>query len=268
MSGNGKAVATRDTTLKSLLKQAEARIADVAPKHMDAARFIRLANLAINKVPKLQQADQLSIISAVMDAARLGLEIGRECHLVPFYDSKSKKTMCQLIPDYKGIIKLMVNAGVKSVDARVVREGDLFEVQYGSTPYIQHEPKLGSQEPRKVVAYYSVAHMGRDVPPKVEVMEPWEVDAIRNRSKAKDHGPWKTDPEEMGKKTVVKRMGKQIPQSPEVAEILEMDNRFESGRVGSFLPQDTPKAIAAGATEATEEAAEDLRARLEEQAET
>ena len=50
-----------------------------------------------------------------------------------------------------------------------------------------------------------------------------EIDAIRNRSKASNSGPWVTDYSEMAKKTVFKRASKWITLSPEIRDGLEKD---------------------------------------------
>ena len=42
-----------------------------------------------------------------------------------------------------------------------------------------------------------------------------EVESIRNRSKAKDRGPWVTDYEAMALKTVIRRAAKYLPLSTE-----------------------------------------------------
>ena len=59
-----------------------------------------------------------------------------------------------------------------------------------------------------------------------------EVEAIRNRSKASEFGPWVTDFEEMAKKTVLRRLLKRLPLSSEnyaLAQAVEVDNKAALG---------------------------------------
>ena len=91
---------------------------DVLPKFLPAERLVRVALTAISEQPKLLECTQESIILALMDAARLGLEPGgslKQAHLVPF------KTTCVLIPDYRGLAELARRSGqVRDVYAQVV----------------------------------------------------------------------------------------------------------------------------------------------------
>lgn len=50
-----------------------------------------------------------------------------------------------------------------------------------------------------------------------------EIEAIRKRSKASSSGPWKTDWDEMAKKTVFRRASKWIQLSPHLDRALEHD---------------------------------------------
>jgi hypothetical protein len=57
------------------------------------------------------------------------------------------------------------------------------------------------------------------------VMTKTEVDGIRGRSKSGQRGPWVTDYEEMGKKTVIRKLCKYLPLSIELDTAVELDNR-------------------------------------------
>jgi recombinational DNA repair protein RecT len=50
-----------------------------------------------------------------------------------------------------------------------------------------------------------------------------EVDSIKQRSRAGSSGPWVTDYNEMGKKTVFRRLTKWIPLSAEIRDAYERD---------------------------------------------
>lgn len=252
-------------SLMTALSKAQAAISDMLPKHLTPERMLRLTMLVANKTPKLLECDPLDVVACVIDASRLGLEIGSQAHLVPFFDSKKGRMQCVCIPDYKGIADLACRSGrVDSIDARVAYRGERFEVTYGTDPKIVHVPDFEvSRDDKDVIAFYMVAHLPGEARPKFDVMTKLQVDGIRERSKAKDAGPWKSDYQEMGKKTIVKRGCKLLPQSPELVAALEYDNRVESGEMGS--PNDildTPESIAAFVRDKTQARADDLKNRI------
>ena len=80
-------------------------------------------------------------------------------------------------------------------------------------------------------AVYAVAFFN-DGSTQFEVMVKAEVEAIRKRSRAYGSGPWVSDFEEMAKKTVVRRLSKYLPQSPEMARALEIQAMAEDGDFG------------------------------------
>ena len=86
----------------------ESRWADVLPAHIGAAKFQRWA-LGIMQKPDLLEvartpAGQLSIVTALLDCASLGLEPGRTYHLVPY------KGIVKGVTDYRGEVQLIWNA--------------------------------------------------------------------------------------------------------------------------------------------------------------
>ncbi len=250
-------------TLVQLIEAMQPSIAVVLPRHLTPERMVRLAILAIYKTPELRECDPNTVLSAIMQASQLGLEIGRHAHLVPFYNQRAKRKECVMIPDYRGIADLVYRATGIVVDARLVYEGDYYEYEEGTSPKIVHRPSSDAQrDPDHVVAAYMIARF-----PDGRVKQDWmwrdELDAIWQRSRAKDSGPWQTDRCEMYRKTVVKRGAKLLPQSPELAEAIELDNRFESGDLGHFTRFDDPESVQQAVVEKTQEKTDALRQKLE-----
>ena len=93
---------------------------------MSAAQFIRTALTAINKNPKLLECTPASLISALLQAAQLGLSpdgILGEAYLIPFYDSRFQKNIVQFIPGYRGLVQLAMRSGlIKTIQSREVYE--------------------------------------------------------------------------------------------------------------------------------------------------
>ena len=269
LMGNVPATASKKTpmTFEDLLDTTKGRIAAILPKHLTAERMVALAALAATKTPKLKECTPLSLFNAIMNASRLGLEIGTHAHLVPFRNSKANITECVMIPDYRGLINLAIrSAHVRHIDARVVYKDDAFDYQLGDTPFIRHKPKLdGDRSPENIFAFYAIAHLADGPPVFDEPMSKEEVDAVRARSRAKDDGPWVTDYVAMGKKTVVKRLAKFLPQTPEMAAAVELDNRAETGEISTVSDLiDSSDSINQAVADSTKQRAEELKGKLAE----
>lgn len=218
----GKQVAKRDPVdprlglIRSRLERLQPSFAEVLPSFLTPERMVKLALLSINRQPDLLACTAESIAESVMQISAWGLELGRTAHLVAF------GRQCTAIADYKGKIELAIRgASITSCRARIVYEKDAFEVEYGLTERVIHKPTW-RDDPGKPVGVYAVVVLPSGES-KFELMSSAQVEKIRARSRAKDKGPWATDPEEMWKKTVVHRLLKMVPQNPMLAAAFEAD---------------------------------------------
>lgn len=213
-------VATRDRSLKGLLNGADFKSAVQAalPRHLTAERFIRVAITGLTRIPKLQSCTPESFFKCLLDLSAMGLEPdGRRAHLIPY------GTECTLIVDYKGIVELVRRSGeVSYIHADVVYEGDEFDFKFGSGAFLTHKPNLDGER-KKRRAVYSFVKM-KDGSEDFFVWGMAQVEAIRQRSKSKDSGPWKTDYDEMAKKSVFRNQSKWLPFSSEVKDAIERDD--------------------------------------------
>lgn len=224
----------RPATIADLLERRKDEIAKVLPKHLTVDRLARVALTAIGKTPRLQECTGASLLQSIMQAAELGLEPGGalgHAYLVPF-KQKNGPTLCTLIIGYRGLIELARRSGeLVQIEAHIIREGDVFEEEYGLHPKFRHVPKRDGALGR-MLGVYMIART-TDGGTHIEMMTSAEVDRIRMRSRSKDDGPWVTDPDEMAKKTVIKRGMKYLSLSSErlkkAAEI--DDNDFIDGEV-------------------------------------
>jgi recombination protein RecT len=213
----------KQATIKDLLERSKNSIAAVMPKHLTPDRLLKVALSATARTPALLACTPQSILLAVMQSAELGLEVGGllgEAYFVPFKDK------VQLIVGYRGLIKLARNSGqLKTIEARAVHANDAFEIEFGLENKLVHKPCLAG-DPGDTVCVYAIARY-KDDAYQVEVMTRAEIDAIRKRSQASDNGPWVSDFDEMAKKTVLRRLLKTGPLSPEVARALEHETSVE-----------------------------------------
>lgn len=209
--------------LRALLEgeQFKNAIAAALPKHLPADRFIRVAITAMTRTPKLADCDQATFFNALLTLSQCGIEPdGRRAYLIPFENRKRGVTECQLIISYMGLLELAMRTGeISNVHADKVCENDIFEFDRGQIG--RHQ--IDFKRPRgRAYAYYALCRF-KDGTEKAEVMTLEEVEAIRNRSRAGNSGPWVTDFDEMAKKTVFRRLSKWLPISSEYRDAIDRD---------------------------------------------
>lgn len=195
------------STIKDYIKAYEGEIARALPKVMTPERFTRIAMTAITQTPKLQSCTPQSFIGAMLTAAQLGLEPNTplgQAYLIPYGQQ------CQFQIGYKGMIDLAHRSGeLKNIEAHIVYKNDEFDFELGLDAKLKHKPTLGDKgEPIWVYAVYHLNNGGY----AFEVMSYTECIAHGKKySKTFSDGPWQTQPEEMAKKTVLKKLLKYAP---------------------------------------------------------
>jgi phage RecT family recombinase len=257
--------------LKQLLELNKESIAAVIPSYLTPEKVLKVVMFSAMTTPELLECTRESILQSVMISAQMGIPIGPQSgHLVPFNrkikgrdgvpDRWVKEAI--FIPDYRGLIAQAKRCStITKAEAILVHQDDVFEVDWGNEAKpITHKPNFRSEnrDSEHVIAGYFRAKLP-DGDYQYEVMTRKELEAIRDRSKAKDAGPWKTDTSEMYKKTVTKRGMKYIPSLDERVNIaIEHDNQIEAGNldvVGLLTDLNGAKDVTAqpSATVATEQ---------------
>lgn len=234
-NGNGTAVDTRPRppqTIAQFIEAMKGEMARALPKHLNPDRLARIALTEVRRTPRLAQCTQPSFGGALMTCAQLGLEPGvtGEAYLIPRKNGNLTRQAghdvyeVQLTIGYQGMAKLFWQSPLaKSLDSQAVYENDDFEYEYGLNPKLRHKPSLGDRG--AAIAYYSVATLTNGGFAFI-VLSRTDVEVIRIRSKAgmgEKDSPWKTDYDEMAKKTCMRRMFKLLPKSPELARALSQD---------------------------------------------
>jgi len=194
--------------LSDLLQRLQPQMAMALPSHVTAAQIQRVVLTEVSKNPSILRCTQTSVLTSVMEACQLGLVPNSTqglAYLVPY------GTRCQLIPGYKGLIKLALQSGkVSKIWAKVVREKDYLEYEEGLIPKLVHRPYLEG-DPGMFVGAYAVAKMVNDPDPQFEYMGKMSIDSIRKKSASGSKGPWADNYEEMAKKTVIRNLSKRLP---------------------------------------------------------
>lgn len=182
-------------------------ISDALPKDFNKARFVQNAVALVTENENLSKVPQSKLIPGLLKGAYLGLDFfNKECYLIPYGPE------LQFQIDYKGSVKLAKKYAVRPVEeiyARIVREGDEFSEEIkDNEPRINFKPKPFNNG--KIVGAFAVCQY-KDGGAKVEVMSIDQLDAAKRMSKAQTGTAWKFFPEEMYKKTVIRRLCKGIP---------------------------------------------------------
>lgn len=200
-----------------LIEQSTEEFAKILPSHVRPEVFARLAVGALRRDPALMDAatrNLPSLMHALMEAARLGLEPGtKEYYLTP---RGGKQAGVVGIVGYQGEIELIYRAGaVSSVKAELVHRGDRFA----------YTPSMGVPEHEvdwfgdrgEILGAYAYAHMAGGGTSKVVVVGPREIKRAMDASptSGSSHSPWKTDYGAMVLKSAVHQLAKWVPTSAE-----------------------------------------------------
>ncbi len=217
--------------IRALLEKSKGQIAMALPKHLNADRIVRVAMTSVQRTPELLKCDPISLVAAVIQSSQLGLEpdgILGHAYLIPFNNTKKGRMEVQFIPGYKGLIDLARRSGqVVSIGAHVVFENEPFKLIYGYDEKLDHEPLPPSKRgARKGV--YAAARL-KDGSLHFEWLWAEEVEDIKNQSKARNFGPWKTHEDEMWRKTAIRRLAKYLPLSVEFAKAAAADELADAG---------------------------------------
>lgn len=221
---------TKNMGMADLIKAMEPEIRKALPSVITPERFTRMALSTLNTTPKLMECSKMSFLGALMNAAQLGLEpntVLGQAYLIPY---KNKGNMeCQFQIGYKGLIDLAYrNDKMQNIQAHCVYENDQFEYELGLDSKLKHIPALSDRGNLILVyAMYKLTNGGYGF----EVMSKEDIDNHAKKysqSFSSSYSPWKTNYEEMAKKTVVKKLLKYAPIKSDFATSVAQDETIKS----------------------------------------
>ena len=221
----------KPVTMQAYIKKMENEIAKALPSVITPERFTRITLSALSANPTLQQCSPQSFLGAMMTAAQLGVEPNTplgQAYLIPF---KNKGRMeCQFQLGYKGLIDLAYRSGeISVIQAHTVYENDDFEFELGLDPKLKHVPYKGVDKGEPIY-FYAVFKL-KDGGYGFEVMSTEEVRAHAakySQSYNSQFSPWKTNFEEMAKKTVLKRALKYAPMKSDFVRQADSDETVKT----------------------------------------
>ena len=234
--------------LRGFLDARRGILAKLSPHGWDEERLLAAIMDCLAATPALAlKCDPNEIMRAVAECARLGLYPGGtlgHIYVIPFLNRKQNRYEAQIVTGYKGLIELAYRSGmVLDIGADVRRESDRWE-HTRIPPRLVHEPDLTIPEAERgeILTVYAWAVLSNGYT-KHEAMNVADVDAIRQRApgyKIKS-GPHHTHPDEMRKKTVIRRLCKTLRMSSEdksgiLARAIQLDTMAEASEP-QFLPE-------------------------------
>lgn len=213
-------------SMQQYIKSMEGEIKKALPSVITPERFTRMVLSAISVTPKLASCTPASFLGAMMSAAQLGLEPNTplgQAYLIPYGNQ------VQFQIGYKGLIDLAYRSGeVELVQAHVVYANDTFECEFGLEPKLVHKPTDGDRgEPVKVYAMFKTKSGGYGF--DVMTMDDVKKHAEKfSQSMKSSTSPWKTNFEEMAKKTVLKKTLKYAPMKSDFVRAMVQDESVKT----------------------------------------
>lgn len=204
--------------------------------------------MACEKVPKLLQCTALSLQNSYLTGAVLGLMmdgVTGQGFVLPYNvknpSSGRKEQTAQFQIGYKGVPVLGYRAGF-TINMGVIRDGDEYDINAGSSPYIKIKPKLGNEHKRNIIASWATASKP-GFAPTIAFMSIDEIEAIRSKSKANDSeggfSPW-NDPRVgfpvMAAKSSARRLLRTLPVI-QAHMALALDTAQEERGMAAFLDE-------------------------------
>jgi len=218
------ALTPKQSGLKETIKSQEfyVQISNALPQgNLSTKRYQSACLTALAVQPKLLQCNPSSVIKAMMESARYGLEPNSplsEAALVPYGQD------CKFLIEYRGMMKLAWNTGlIKSLDYDKVCQDDEFEYSKGSKGLsFHHRPSLSSSrgEGNIYYAYAELKHGGT----AFQVMTREDIVSHAkqfSRGYSSKSSPWQTDFDAMAYKTVIRQLcDKKLPKSTTEQSVL------------------------------------------------
>lgn len=199
------------------LKGITGRIVAVLPAGKEADTYI--ANIAeyLTRNPDLFQCENHSLQDAIIDAARLGLELGEPFDLaiiLPYKNHKKNIILANLVIEYRGhMVQVYAGGKVKAIEARAVYEADQFEYIYGKNPVLNHQPSILAKR-GGIIHAYAIAQL-QDGGTAVEVINRHDADRARADSpgSGRPDSLWVRREADMWIKTAIKKLVNRLPRS-------------------------------------------------------
>ncbi len=246
------AVSTQVVAIDRFKKQIQSEafrneIAAALPAHVKPERFQRVLLTSIINDDRLLKVPPHAVIKAALKVAPLGLFTDPLLGEAALVADRNNEVQVRVM--YRGLLKLARQSGeVVASQRREVCAKDTVKVSLGTEKKLLHEPSI--IERGDVIAYYAVVRY-KDGEVDFEIMTRPEIDKIRDKSDGwkaykrqsiKDT-PWASSYDEMAKKTVLRRLLKRVPTSPELADAMRVEDDADRREYGSPVTEAPQSAV-------------------------
>lgn len=228
-------------------------LGEILPRHLTSERFAAVAMRQFRLIPGLRQCTPDSILSAFMDAAQLGLEIGLggEAYLIPYRTRIKRRDengrtqdefvdLAQLQIGYLGHLKLAWQSGtIDKIEADVVTREEVdqgrFDFQNGTDGYLRHKPIQDRDLNEKTIAYAYACIWAKGSSRAIfRVLDHKQIQRLRNTGRSANSPAWTNHYDEMAIAKALKRALKWAPKSREIAHAVALDDEADAGIPQSF----------------------------------
>lgn len=237
---------TRIDRLRGMLmaKGVQAQLKLAMPAFLDPDRAARQVVTLVQTNPELMRCTDISILSGLMRASELGLEITGalgQAYLVPRWSGRNKAMEATFQIGYRGFIDLAFRSDqIGAFNAHVVFTKDEFWYRYGTDQKLHHVPVEGD---RGVPSHYYAVVQYKRGGSDFEVMT--HADMVEHRLRyspppkdREDRSAWATNFPAMACKTMMRALGKRLPLSVELRKAALMDEYHEQG-----IPTEPPAGL-------------------------
>ena len=200
--------ALQTSNIANLIEKRRDTLTALLPDRSQQDRFMAALLTYVGPERSLHApALQESLVIALYQVAKLGLDPGVDCYLIP----RSGKVRCEL--GFKGAVKVMLRTpGASHVHTYLIYEHEHYVMSKGRVT--EHRAILGPSR-GELVAAVAELHM-RDGSVIERIVDQSEIDAAA----AKGQAAWKTNASEMWRKTALLRLAKIVPLDSQTAGAL------------------------------------------------
>ena len=216
-----------------LVQQQEPFFKNAVGANKDKVEWVKESQFAIQALSNndyLREAAYsvpASLQNAIINVAAIGISLNpanKHAYLVPRAVKKGTPPIVCLDISYQGLMHLATQSGaIEWGQSKLVYQNDNY-INNGIDKAPTHEQKTFGDKGVIIGAYCTVKTKNGDY--LTEEMDVGAINKVSEASKAKN-GPWQTWPEEMMRKTVVKRASKYWPNVDRLSMAIDAVNEHE-----------------------------------------
>lgn len=150
-------VAVRDVMLASITERRSEIETFLRPMNIDFEFFRSATQIGLNKILTsdpdfFEKVRPATFLREAVQAARLGLvPDGKKCAIVRYAND------CSCLPMVEGYVDVLGRTGlIKDINHNVIIEGDQFDFEEGSNPFVKHRPPLNRDSNGKAIGAWCI----------------------------------------------------------------------------------------------------------------